>query len=139
MTPRVFALSAATAVMILAVVGCSVETPTFDPATAYSPESLTQELVFRYKEFKANPGAAKQRTTPATDKEATKESRATKTVEVATLNDVLDETIGKASLVPNLGKAEVIEKIRDLVKASNQLGEADLTELSQKLSERFGH
>ncbi|WP_422932010.1 hypothetical protein [Singulisphaera sp. PoT] len=96
-----------------------------DPASKYTPDSLAQVLIFRARDM--TPSARK--TPKATTKKASPEEQTkaattqTKKAFAATIDDVVDETVEKFSLVPGMTKSEVFSKVRAKVSADASLSE----------------
>lgn len=119
----------------------------FDQAAEYTPESLAQELAFRYQSLAPSARIAKkardksdkqgdvsrshdeQSQVKAQTKETTKQAPA------ATLDDLLDEIDAKARKIQNRSRADVFQKMADAVNKDPSLEPPDRQNLSDKLKE----
>ena len=130
MMPRIIA----TAVVLLSIVGCGGDVK-FDPATSYSPESLAQEFVFRYKSIDpAAPSA--EPPTPSSDGPAQKKAAGptTKKAPVSTVGGLLDESIEKASMIPGMTHAEARSKLADILAKDPAISESDKKIIADRLA-----
>ena len=111
--------------------GCGGE-PTFDPATAYSPESLAAELTFRYKDLDP---AKRNQPKAARPTAATKDARAaaTKQGPATTLDDLVRETAAKADLVPGMARPEAIRKVAEAVEKDETVAPDDRKAIAERL------
>jgi hypothetical protein len=129
--------------------GCGRST-SFDKSTQYTPETLAQELAFRYnalspvgktpmktrrpqKSQKAvDSKADEQSTTKAQSKAATKKERP------KSVDDVLDDIEAKAGLVPGMSRAEVLAKMAEAIGKDGTLDDGARRALVEKLKEAGG-
>jgi len=131
--------------MSWAATGCG-STVEHDEAVRYTPESLAQELAFRYRDLSpAAKKATKNRSEPkgkasaAAEREAqTKaqtKSAVTKKAEAETADDLLDEIAGKARMIRTTPPAEVFRKMSEAIARDQSLDENDRQALAGKLDE----
>jgi hypothetical protein len=118
------------AVVGLAAPGCGPEAPIHDPATRYTPESLAQELVFRFNALKPGAKALSKGGPVKKDKEAearaqTKSKEPTKQAADPTLDGLLAEIDAKARLVSGTTRPETLKKVSSLVAAHPSVTGAD--------------
>lgn len=142
--------AATTAVVALAVLvpGCGSEPAEFDKAANYSPDSLAQELILRYRAL--NPDAKNSKRGPskglskqaiaARNKADTKvrEKGTTKKQAAPEIDDVLDDIKYKMTLIPGTTPAETSKKMVETISGDNSLSESDkkaLTEFVDRLTE----
>lgn len=112
-----------------------------DKAVDYTPESLAQELAFRYRSLadskkKVSKGWSKA--IAATEREAAAKGRpatATKKAQVENADDMLDEIAAKALKIRSAPPAEIFQKMADAVSRDQSLGEKDRQTLAGKLEE----
>ncbi len=131
------------------VPGCGPAAPEVDKAAAYSPESLAQELAFRYNAL--NPESKKS------TRKATRKSRFDKSIaDVArdeqietkaggeatkkrtgppNIDDLLEDIGSKMDKIKGSSRAETSLKMIEALSKDNSLNEADKQLLSEKLKE----
>ena len=127
--------------------GCGSEPAEFDKAANYTPESLAQELVLRYRAMnpskKASSRSGRGTIPPSTvagtnkaDKKAS--TKTTKNTGAPTIDDVLDDIKHKMTLIPEEAPTEIIKKMIATISGDNSLSEGDkktLTELIGRLAD----
>lgn len=120
----------------------------FDAVASHTPESLAQELAFRYKALSPSARVAKKRrdvpskkkgdpskshdeqsAVKAQTKEATKKALATN------IDDVLDEIGEKASKITSQPRDKVFDQIADALSKDSSVEAADRETLAGKLRE----
>ncbi len=124
--------------------GCDPGTE-HDAAVDYTPESLAQELAFRYRDLSPsakkaskNRSAGVAKAIEATEREAVAKGRsktATKQAQAETLDDVLDEIGDKARAIRGVSTAESLHKISEAIGRDSSLDEGDRQALAEKLDE----
>src|SRR3954468_17006846 len=128
---------AATAVVVLWIVGCGEEAPTYDPAVNYSTESLAKELSFQYRSLKSQ-----VRAPDPSEKAGPKERTgiavkavkvATKEAPVGTLESLVADIARKASSFPALSQIEAGNKGAEQVEKDPSIAEADRKLIAAKL------
>ncbi len=141
-----FVRAALVLAMAWTAAGCG-STTEHDAAVEYSPESLAQELAFRYrslspaaKKVVKNRGETKNKAAAAAEREAqtkaqSKTKAAAKTAQAETGDDVLDEIALKARTIPGVPSAEVFHKMAEAIARDQALDETDRQTLSAKLKE----
>jgi len=140
-------LAIAAAIACAAAGGCG-SSAEFDKATQYSPETLAQELAFRYKALSPSAKAAtKRRDVPnkkrgdvmkVSDEQSQVKSQAkaaAKKAPAANVDEVLDEIDAKASKITGQARAEVFNKIADAIDKDASMEAADRQTLADKLKE----
>ena len=105
--------------VVVAVLGCGDDTPRFDAATQYSPESLAQELSFRYasldsKSRQMTPVYTNKKTGDATRREMTKDAT-TKNAPEENLDSLVADIRRKADTIPNLPPGSARNSVADAV------------------------
>jgi len=130
--------------MACAAAGCG-STVEHDEAVQYTPESLAQELAFRYRSLSpAAKKATKNRSEPKGKASAIAEREAqtkaqskavAKKAQAETADDVLDEIAGKARTIRGVSPAEVFQKMSEVIARDQSLDESDRQALAEKLDE----
>jgi hypothetical protein len=127
--------------------GCGSDSAEFDKAANYTPESLAQELVLRYRAL--NPSAKTSSRAASNDRsksalaarknpEKKVITKTTKNRSAPTIDDVLDDIKYKISLIPNEAPTEVIKKMIATVSSDNSLSDGEkksLTELIEHMAD----
>jgi ATP-dependent 26S proteasome regulatory subunit len=143
--PLILALAVASA---LPALGCGGAAE-FDKSARYTPESLAQELAFRYNALSPT-GKVSTRIRKAQKKNATIESNeeksetksksreATKKDLPKTIDDVLDDIEAKAGLVKGTSRSEVFKAMIEALSRNNSLKEDERQVLAGKLKELGG-
>ncbi|MGC8641091.1 MAG: hypothetical protein ACP5XB_14595 [Isosphaeraceae bacterium] len=126
--------------------GCG-QGPEFTPETQYTPESLAQELAFRFNALSPSGKSSTRARRPgkkavdskADEKSLTKSAAkaATKQELPKTVDDVLDDIEAKAGLIKGIARSDVISKMIDALSGDSSLPERDRQMLVGKLRE-FG-
>ena len=138
-------------IMLLAVLFCSApgcgEDPSFNTETQYTPESLAQELAFRYHALSPSGKTSTRARRPAkkaVDSKADEQSptksqakAATKKELPRTVDDVLDDIEAKAGLIKGMSRSDIVSKMIDAISRESTLRENDRQMLVGKLKE-FG-
>jgi hypothetical protein len=124
----------------LALGGCD-NTPRFDPAVQYSANTLAKEFVYAYGELKKIDGSAvrssipKERPEAVAKEAATKGEALTKKAPIASLDELIGDTIRKASLIPGTSKADACKKVIDEVAKDPSIPEGDKKIIAEKLGQ----
>ena len=141
------ALTAAAVLAFASAGGCG-SSEQFNQAVEYTPDTLAQELAFRYQALSPSARVAKKRRDAPRRKQGdvskshdeqsqvkaqTKE--ATKKAPAVNLDDVLDEIDAKASKITGQPRAEVFQKMADAIDKEPALEPADRQTLIEKLKE----
>ncbi len=145
---------AAAAVLALALCttmpGCGPGTPQVDKAALYTPESLAQELAFRYRglrpeEKKLTRGAGRRARSAKTAAELARDEQAQKKARGAdaaakrdgppTLDDVMADIDAKLDKIPGMPRPEARRKMIDALANDASLSAEDKTLLSQRLEQ----
>jgi hypothetical protein len=126
--------------------GCAPGTPEVDQAARYTPESLAQELAFRYRGLrpegkKPTRGAGSRSTKTAADlardEQAQKKARgadaAEKRAGPPTLDDVMDDIDAKLDKIPGTPRPEARRQMIDALAKDASLSAEDRTLLSDRL------
>ncbi len=145
------------AALILAVLlpvlgpGCGPAAPEVDQSAEYTPESLAQELAFRFRSL--NPELKKSTRRPVrrskSDKSVADLERSEKTSKksqgapvakqragLPTVDDLLDDVGFKLDKIKVTPRAESYQKLIEAISKDNSLNEADKKLLSEKLKEQ---
>ena len=132
------------AAFILPAPGCG-ESPKFNKATEYTPESLAQELAFRYNALSPSGKTSKRARRPekkaveskADEQSATKSQAkaATKKELPKTIDEILDEIEAKIGLIKGMSRSDIVAKMIDAISKENSLSESDRQMLVGKLRE----
>jgi hypothetical protein len=140
-------LLVALAVLSSLAAGCA-DRPEFNKAAEYTPESLAQELAFRYKAL--SPAAKKSTRSrrpqrAAVDSKADEQSptksqtkAATKKELPRTVDDILDDIEAKVGLIKGMSRSDVVSKLIDALSRDTSLAEQDRQTLGSKLKEFAG-
>ena len=123
--------------------GCGPSEPVFDKATQYTPESLAQEFLFRYKGMNIKPKRAPapskrnkgKLTAQQEEKLATKSKEQTKTKKAgnATLEDLLEDIAKKAETVKNSTPSKVLREMAAIVSQDTFVPEVDKKILAERI------
>ena len=149
--------SAAAAVLTVSlafvVAGCGPAASEADQAAAYTPESVAQELAFRYRSLlpeakksgqKARPRSKPGKTTTELardEKASTKASGGVVTKKRSgppTIDDVLEDIGVKLSRITGMSRSEACKKVIEAISRDSSLSESDknaLTELAGRLAD----
>ena len=132
--------------LMLFAPGCG-ESPRFNADTQYTPESLAQELAFRFNALSPSGKKSTRTRRPqkkAVDSKADEQSptksqakAATKKELPKTVDDVLDDIEAKAGLIKGVPRSDVVSKMIDLLSKDSSIRESDRQMLVGKLRE-FG-
>jgi hypothetical protein len=130
--------------------GCGPTETSFDKATQYSPESLAEELAFRYRGLKpeskkstrhalssarsAKKSADLDRARLAEKKGGTGASTKKQTGPT-TIDDVLDDIGSKLNQINGTTRAETCRRMTEALSKDGSLDDADKRLLSEKLKE----
>jgi hypothetical protein len=126
--------------------GCG-GSPEFDKTAQYTPESLAQDLAFRFRALspaakittKTRRRTPKKTATFVSDDEKsqtkTKSKESTKKALAKTADDLLDEIDAKASLIKGVSRAEVFTKMSEAISRDNSLKESERQPLAERLKE----
>lgn len=135
-------LSLAMAVSIVNA-GCGPGDPTFDKATQYTPESLAQEFLFRYKGMNIKPKRAPAppkrskgtMTAEQQEKLATKSKDQSKTKKQnsGTLDGLLEDIAMKAETVKDSTPSKVLKDVAAIVGKDTFVPEADRKILVERI------
>ncbi len=119
----------------------------YDKAVQYSPESLAQELAFRYRSLSPSAKTAiknrnmtkdKTKAFAATELEAQTKGQskaATKKAPAANVDDVLDDVAEKVEAIKGVAPSEVYQKMAEAIAHDQSLEEKDRQTLADKLKE----
>jgi hypothetical protein len=146
--PRRPLLAALTIATLLAPsTGCE-QPPAFDRAAESTPESLAQELAFRFNALSPSGKAARRSRRPEkkavpskADELSTTKSQskaATKKELAKTVDDVLDEIAEKADRIKGMSRSAVYSGMIDSLARESTLREKDREMLAGKLREMSG-
>jgi len=133
--------------------GCGPGVPESDKAAQYTPESLAQELAFRYHTL--TPEARKAATRVRSKSKSAKsiaqlenaEKLQTKGKDVATtkkrtgpptLDSLLEDIDGKFNLIKGTSRSEACQKAIETISKDSSLTESDKQLLTEKLRELAG-
>jgi hypothetical protein len=126
--------TAGSAAVVITLLGCVDGDPKFDPAASYSPESLAQELSFRYKmidrtkdDTVGDPGAVGK-------SGVTKGGAASKKARTDTFGGMIEEISGKIGLIPGMSRAEAAKRVVELVSGDPSIPEADRKTIAEKMT-----
>jgi hypothetical protein len=152
--PRVTIRVAAVVLALLPPVlglGCGPRALEVDKAAAYTPESLAQELAFRYRaltpEAKKASTRAKSKSTKSIAQLENAEKLQIKAKDVATtkkrtgpptLDSLLEEIDGKLKLINGTSRSEACQKAIETISKDTSLTESDKQLLTEKLRELAG-
>ena len=129
-------------VLILAIVGpgCGGDTPEYDKAATYTPESLAQELIIRYRAlnpdsrtFSRRPKNKKSEAGSTVRAELDKKGavRTPKKRASATIDDVLDDIDSKIALVKGTSPAETTKKMSETIASDGSLSDSEKKTLAE--------
>ena len=132
----------ATTVALLMVglgLACSQNEPVHDPATQYTAESLSKELVFRFKALdivQKAPGKGKitAKGKESAERAAGKSKEATKEARVISLDSLIADIATKAALVKNKSVTDVLKSVEQIVSADQTLNDTDKGSIRDSLS-----
>ena len=128
-TSRITIAGVASLAVVAALSGCD-DTPRFDPAIQYSADTLAKEFLYDYGQLKTKKGGGAvrskviKRTAEAT-KDAAKEGAATKKAPPASLDELIGETLRKATLIPGTSAADACKKVVEEVEKDPTIPEGD--------------
>ncbi|WZO98498.1 hypothetical protein EP7_000078 [Isosphaeraceae bacterium EP7] len=136
----------AAAALALAWSGCGGGAADFAPETKYTPETIAQELVFRYRALgegdqKLTAAAGRGKNSRARSKERNaekvqaKSKEATKAAPVRTADSLLDEIASKVRSLPDAPAADSFKKVAAAVRADTTLTPAGRDNLAGRLDE----
>jgi hypothetical protein len=120
--------------------GCGSDSPAFDPSAQYTPESLAQELAFR---FRALPGEAKKvssrrgrrQAAPLKERDLAKSGEAQKKALPQTADALLDDIARKIRAVPGVSPSDACKKVAEAVRQDGSLSSKDRDDLARQLDE----
>jgi hypothetical protein len=129
--------------------GCGPATPDVEPAARYSPESLAQELAFRYRALTPDAKTAKSRNRgrsniaksiaalESAEKLQTKSKGAptAKKARVETLDDLLDDLEGKLSQIKDISRLDACRRASEAISKDASLSDTEKRLLSDKFKE----
>jgi hypothetical protein len=134
--------SAASVVLALSLssAGCGSQPAEFDNAANYTPESLAQELVVRYRALNAD--TKKSKRAPARklsdaaiaardNADSKKKARTAKTIASTTIDDVLDDMKYKISLIKGTSATETTKKMIETISSDRELADSDKKSLTE--------
>jgi hypothetical protein len=131
--------------------GCGSTAPEVDKRAVYTPESIAQELAFRYRAL--NPDARKSsrsfksKATKSIAQLESAEKLQTKGKDVATtkkrsgaatLDTVLEDVNAKLDLLHGIARGEACQKMIETLSQDKSLSESDKALLTEKLKELAG-
>jgi hypothetical protein len=129
--------------------GCGPEAPEVDKAAQYTPESLAQELAFRYQALtpEAKNAATRSRGRSKSAKSIAqldgveklqtknKEAPAQKKGRSQTLDDLIDEVESKLSGIKGVARSDACRQMSETIAKDPALSEADKKLLAEQLKE----
>jgi hypothetical protein len=133
--------------------GCGAGTPDVDKAAQYTPESLAQELAFRYRalrpETKKASTRSRSRSRPTRtiadmekaeklQKKAAGIATTKKRSGPATLDELLDDIEDKLDLIKGTSRSDACRQMVETLSKDRSLAESDKKLLSEKLNEMGG-
>ncbi len=128
--------------LLLTVVlaGCNSEQPTFDQTTAYSADSLANELAIRLQDASPSPPSRpKSKEAAKSDEKAQEKSKAaTKSAQPEDLDAIVADIAAKAATVPGSTRSEVLKAVSEKISADPSIKEAKKTEAVAKLNALAG-
>lgn len=118
-----------------------------DSATKYSPESLAQELAFRYKGLAPNAKKVSKTTRPRTKpdsrvddqyetKSATKDQ--SKTAKTANVDELITEIAEKVKLIPGMSEAEATKKLIEAINNESSIPAEARKAITERLQPASG-
>jgi hypothetical protein len=137
--------SVVTAAMLVGVAvsanlaGCAQSTPEVDQAALYSPESLAQELSFRYRALNSkskttkttkNAGALPDDGTRITKTGVDPKPETKKKTGSLTVDDLLEDIDSKVDKIDGLSRSEIYQKMIDTISKDQSLSASDKTALT---------
>jgi hypothetical protein len=141
-------LAVAAAVVVslpLLTAGCASEEAEFDKSANYTPESLGQELIFRYRGLNPNTKTSKRaagnKSSDAAIASRNKEgkkaaTKKTKPSGPTTIDDVMDDIEHKITLVPKTTRAETTQKMVATISSDSSLTDAEKKTLTELIGRR---
>jgi hypothetical protein len=113
--------------------GCGSESVEVDKAANYTPETLAQELILRYRALKPNAktpsrGPIKKASGAAVSK---KSAPPTTKKRSATIDDVLEDIGAKIALVNGSSPAATTQKMTETIASDSSLSDSDKKALSE--------
>jgi hypothetical protein len=117
--------------------GCGSAPTEFDNAANYTPESLAQEVILRYRALSPKAKTAERRnkkTTVAAQSRISKKAAVTKTKGASgptTIDNVLDDIESKLTLVKGTTPAETTKKMIETISGDSTLPDADKKALTE--------
>ena len=121
--------------------GCGSEEVEVDKAATYTPDSLAQELILRYKTLKPSAKTASRAPSKKSSGGAVSKKSApstTKKQDSPTIDGVLEDIGSKIALVKGTSPAETTKKMSEAIASDGSLGDSDkkaLTELVGRLAD----
>ena len=130
--------------------GCGRGGPEFDKAALYTPESLAQELAFRYRGLKpearkstrrAGGGSRSEKRLAALERARQAEKKGGDTVATKkrtgppTLDDLLDDVDRKVDLLKGISRKDACRQMGETITKDTSLDENDKKLLAEKLKE----
>jgi hypothetical protein len=129
--------------------GCGSAAPDVDKAVAYTPESIAQELAFRYRALGPDAKTAAQQARPIKSRKSTAqlesdEKLQTKGKDLATpkkrsgpstLDDVIQDVDAKLHLLQGVSRTDACQKIIEVISQDKTLTGSDKKLLTEKLKE----
>lgn len=114
--------------------GCGSEPVEVDKAANYTPETLAQELILRYRALKPNAktpgrGPIKKASGAAVSKKSAQPT--TKKRGSATIDDVLEDIGSKIALVKGSSPAATTQKMTETIVSDRSLSDSDKKALSE--------
>jgi hypothetical protein len=140
-------------VIPIAGLSCGPGAPEVDKAALYTPESLAQELAFRYRalspEAKKAPTRSRVRSQPkksiaqleSAESRQTKGKSAetpTKKARTQDLDALLDEIEGKLNRIQGMSRSDACWKMSDTIANDRTLSDSDKSLLAEKIKELGG-
>jgi hypothetical protein len=134
---------AAAVVLTLPILGagCGSEQVEVDKAATYTPDSLAQELILRYRALKPDAKTASRRPIKKSAGATIRKKTApptTKKQGPTTIDDVLEDIGSKIPLVTGSSPTETTKKMSETIASDGSLGDSDkkaLTELMGRLAD----
>jgi hypothetical protein len=124
--------------------GCVAE-PEFSKQADYTPETLAQELAFRFRALSPssrnavkNRTAARKPTMESIDEKSQAKAQskeATKKAPASNVDGVLDDIGSKAATIRGIPRGEVFQRAADAISKDTSLEEPDRRMLAEKLKE----
>jgi hypothetical protein len=127
--------------------GCG-DRPHFNKEAEYTPESLAQELAFRFNALSPSGKSSTRSRRPqkkAVDSKADELSTTKSQAKAATkkelprnVDDILDDIEAKTALIKGTSRSDVVAKMIDALSRDASVAEKDCQMLSEKLTEFAG-